>query len=354
MSTVFLARPRYSLLAGILVCCALFAVLGFVVVRLHASAGSEAQVQASPVSSASVGCLGRVEPASRARRLASPESADATTLAVLNVREGDRVEAGQVLGWFSVRDKRAAAVRQAEAAVLWCETKVAQVQAGAKSGDVAAAKARVVRQCAAEANARRELQRLEKLAQQQVISAKDFDDRRAVWEMTQAEQRAAEQELASVAEVRPVDVAVAEAELARSRTALELARSELALAELRAPIAGTVLKIHIWPGEKTGDKGILDLGNVDDIHVVAEVYETDLPRVRQGQSVQIVVPGQAQRLRGEVVEIGWQVRRLDVLNTDPVADIDARVVEVRVRVNPADVSRLARFTHLQVQVVIGS
>ena len=41
-----------------------------------------------------------------------------------------------------------------------------------------------------------------------------------------------------------------------------------------------------------------------------------------------------------------------MLSTDPIADIDARVVEVRVRVNPQDTPKLARLTHMQVQVVI--
>jgi hypothetical protein len=74
--------------------------------------------------------------------------------------------------------------------------------------------------------------------------------------------------------------------------------------------------------------------------------------VRCGQHARILVTGTPEPLRGDVVQIGWEIGRKDVLSTDPVADIDARVVEVRVRVNPEDTPKLARLTHLQVQVVI--
>ena len=97
---------------------------------------------------------------------------------------------------------------------------------------------------------------------------------------------------------------------------------------------------------------MLEIGNLDELHVVAEVYETDVMRVRCGQTARILVTGLPEPLRGEVVEIGWEIGRKDVLSTDPVADIDARVVEVRVRVNPEDAPKLTRMTHLQVQVVI--
>ena len=158
--------------------------------------------------------------------------------------------------------------------------------------------------------------------------------------------------LTSLAEVRRVDVAVAVAEVARARAVLERARVELSLGELRAPVAGTVLKLHTWPGERTGPEGVLELGNLDELHIVAVVYETDVMRVRRGQTARILVNGSPEPLRGEVVEVDWEIRRKDVLNTDPVADIDARVVEVRVRVNSADAPKLSRLTNLQVQVVI--
>ena len=299
-----------------------------------------------------IGCLGRVQPASRVRRLVPPTSMTADRLTALHVNEGDRVEPDQLLGWFGDREVRLAGVHQAEADLASAEAKLAQVKAGAKKGDIAAAESQVVRARAAEVNAQRELDRVEKLAREKVVSPSEIDARRSAWEMAQAERQAAEHTLASVSEVRQVDVQVAEAGVATARAALEYARAEQSLGELRAPVAGTVLRIHTWPGERPGPEGVLEIGNLDELHVVAEVYETDVMRVRCGQKARILVTGLPEELRGEVVEVGWEIGRKDVLNTDPVADIDARVVEVRVRVNPEDAPKLTRLTHLQVQVVI--
>jgi HlyD family secretion protein len=312
--------------------------------RLLAAAGSKPSL--------SIGCLGRVEPATRVRRLVPPTSMTTDRLTVLRAGEGDRVEADQLLGWFGDHEVRVAAVHQAEADVVSAEAKLEQVKAGAKKGDIAAAESQVTRARAAEVNAQRELDRVEKLAHEKVVSPSEIDTRRSAWEMAQAERQAAEHTLTSLAEVRRVDVRVAEAGVACARAALDSARAQLSLSELRAPVAGTILRIHTWPGERAAPEGVLELGNLDELHVVAEVYETDVMRVRCGQAARIRVTGLPEELRGEVVEVGWEIGRKDVLNTDPVADIDARVVAVRVRVHPEDAPKLRRLTHMQVQVVI--
>jgi HlyD family secretion protein len=307
---------------------------------------------ADAASGLGIGCLGRVEPASRVRRLAPPSSLATDRLTELRVVEGERVASGQVLGWFGDHDVRVAAVGQAEAELAWTQARLQQIQAGAKKDDIAAAEARLSRVRAAEANARRQWQRNQSLVEGKVISASESDDCRFACEMAEAARRAAEHELASIAEVRPVDVRVAEADVARARATLDRARAELAMGELRAPASGTILKIHTRPGESPGPAGVLEMGDLDELHVAAEVYETDVMRVRLGQSARILIHGSTQTLRGEVVDIGWEIRRKDVLNTDPVADIDARVVEVRVRVDPRDAPRLVRLTNMQVSVVI--
>ena len=55
-------------------------------------------------------------------------------------------------------------------------------------------------------------------------------------------------------------------------------------------------------------------------------------------------------LTGTVEQIGMKVGKLDALDTDPAARTDARVVEVKIRLD--DSARGAAFSNLQVEVTI--
>ncbi|MFM7874956.1 MAG: ABC exporter membrane fusion protein [Microcystis aeruginosa L211-07] len=158
--------------------------------------------------------------------------------------------------------------------------------------------------------------------------------------------------LDAVAEVRPVDVEVAEAQLIAAQSAVQKAKADLDLAFVKAPKAGQILKIYTWPGELIGDKGILALGQTSQMYVTSEVYETDVSRVKLGQRAKITTDGLIGELRGTVAEIGLQIGKKDVLGTDPVADADVRVVEVKIRLDPPSSKKVANLTNLQVNVVI--
>jgi ABC exporter DevB family membrane fusion protein len=157
----------------------------------------------------------------------------------------------------------------------------------------------------------------------------------------------------ATAEVRPVDVAVAEAELAAARTAVRQAQANVDLTLVKSPLDGQVLEIHARPGEMA-NQGIVDLGRTNRMFVVAEVYETDIGRVKLEQKVEVKSPALREPLEGKVSEIGWQVGKKDVLNDDPVIDADARVVKVRVLLNEESSQRAARLTNLKVDTFIKS
>lgn len=141
-------------------------------------------------------------------------------------------------------------------------------------------------------------------------------------------------------------------ELDRDVAAARLAgaRAELALSTVKSPIAGQVLDIYARASERVGEDGILELGDTSVMYAVAEVYETDIGRVRRGQRATVSSPALAETLTGTVEQIGLKIGKKDVLSTDPVADADARVVEVKILLDQP--KRAASLTNLRVDVVI--
>jgi HlyD family secretion protein len=115
-----------------------------------------------------------------------------------------------------------------------------------------------------------------------------------------------------------------------------------------------VLDVFAYPGEAVapGDGPILALGDTRQMVVVAEVYETDIGLVALGQPATITSRNGAfsDTLTGTVSEIGLQIAKNDVLDDDPAANADARVVEVRVAVDQSEA--VAALTNLQVDVAI--
>ncbi|MDM9385292.1 hypothetical protein QUB80_32065 [Chlorogloeopsis sp. ULAP01] len=55
-------------------------------------------------------------------------------------------------------------------------------------------------------------------------------------------------------------------------------------------------------------------------------------------------------MHGKVEHIGLQIKKQDVLASDPAAEKDARVVEVKVRIDPQDTVKVAGLTNLQVRI----
>ncbi|MBD2209899.1 ABC exporter membrane fusion protein [Nostoc linckia FACHB-104] len=371
-----------------------------------------------------VTALGRLQPEAEVIKLSAPLALDGDRIAQILVQEGDRVKAGQVVAILDSRDRLQTAVLQAQKQVQVAKAKLAQVKAGAKTGEIQAQQATVERlqaqsigdrQSQEEAIARLEAQwqgdriaqaatikkltaelnnaqaeylRYQQLYKDGAISNSAFDSKRLSVETTKqqldeaqavlnrinttakrqlAEAKVglnrinatgnkqiseAEATLNSIAEVRPVDVAAAQTEVENAIASLKRAQTDLTAAYIKAPTTGQILKIHYRPGEKIGDSGIADFAQTDQMITVAEVYQSDINKVKLGQ--QAVISGQAftGELRGQVSQIGLQVNRQNVFSNQPGENLDSRVIEVKIRLNPEDSKRVAGLTNLQVQTAI--
>jgi HlyD family secretion protein len=135
-----------------------------------------------------------------------------------------------------------------------------------------------------------------------------------------------------------------------ARARLDEAKAELVLAQVQAPIDGEVLEIYARAGEKVGADGIAEIGRTGEMYAVAEVYETDIERVRLGQRATVTSAALRAPLQGTVAKIHRKIGKQDVLDTDPAARTDARVVEVEIRLDES--APAAGLTNLQVDVAI--
>jgi HlyD family secretion protein len=133
---------------------------------------------------------------------------------------------------------------------------------------------------------------------------------------------------------------------------LQLAEARLARTIIRAPIDGLILKVQLHPGESVGQGPILKMGNTSRMFAVAEVYETDIGFVRLGQKARLSSGALARDVTGVVAAIGRTIHRTTVLDVDPAADADSRIVEVRIRLD--DSERVASLTNLQVRIDIST
>lgn len=106
---------------------------------------STSEVAESQPVVARVSALGRLEPETEVIRLSAPLQLDGDRIAEILVAEGDTVEAGQIVAILDSRTLLQTDVLQAQQQVKVAEAKLAQVQAGAKAGEIAAQKATIER-----------------------------------------------------------------------------------------------------------------------------------------------------------------------------------------------------------------
>ncbi|MFO7592993.1 MAG: efflux RND transporter periplasmic adaptor subunit [Pseudomonadota bacterium] len=186
-------------------------------------------------------------------------------VADIKVREGDRVQTGDVLAVMDTAELESQLLR-AKAAVA-----SAEAAAGVAAAQVTEAEARL-------ALARSQQARAETLSTRDVLSQHDLDIRRTETQLAEAALAAARANLR--AKQRGVDAEAA----GRAEIAARIADSTL-----YAQGAGRVLYRLAQPGEILGNGGkLLTLVSLEDVYMEFFLSATEAPRVRIGDEARIV------------------------------------------------------------------
>lgn len=311
-----------------------------------------AGIRASSRTSASLGSvvsLGRIEPEDGVITLSARSLMGQPSLvSELRVKEGDYVQRGQVLAILDSSAQLDGAWREAEGRLGLAQTQLDQVEAGAKTGDLAAQKAEIERTKAELANAENEQHRNQALYEENILSATAYDAGRLRVERDRQLLNEATQRYQSLAEVRPTDVKAASANMLAAKLGAVRAKAEYEASIIRSPVNGRVIKIHSWPGEQVAANGLLELAKTDRMYVIAEVLESDLSRISVGERTTIAGDVLPDPLEGTVEAIGMKIAPSEIIQTDPGAFADTRIVEVKVRI--LDAKKAESFINGEVQV----
>ncbi len=328
--------------------------------------------------------LGRVEPKGEVITVSGTVG---SRISQLLVDEGQQLKKGQAIAYLDdygekLADKNLAAsqledareryntvTKYGEAQIEEAMTRIEQIKMP-ESFQVNAQNATVKQLSAELETVKKDYERNKYLVKQGAVSQEVLDEKAVNYFTKRGELENAQAQLSQFTEARQSNLGNAEAQLQSAKASLaktqaeievkssqsnlELAEASLERTIIRAPRSGEVLDVVARSGEVIADKGILQLGNVDQMYVVAEIYESDIGKIKLGQQAVITDPSLPRKLTGTVERISSQISKKDVLDTDPAADTDSRVIEAKIRLNPQDSSVVAGLINLQVDVEIKS
>ncbi len=286
-------------------------VTSFTFISFNVSAETTYSINASQ----GIGALGYIEPRSRVISVSHNAGPEGARVKQLFFREADQVKSGEKLAILSDYDKKNAEVNQAKTRI-----KVLEAQ-------------RHTEQVTLTFN-NKEYLRYQSLKQDSMASISLADAKHLAFEQ-------------SVANIKRLS-----AEIINAESEQRIAEVALDNTFIYSPLTGTILKILTWPGERIQDSGLLEMADLTQLDVVAEVYESDLPKVKVGQKAYISGSGFKHIYNAQVRELGFQVKKNDLNDTDPLADKDNRIIEVRLTLEPKAIADLQHQIFRQVHVRI--
>lgn len=230
---------------------------------------------------------------------------------ILTVAANDfqRVKAGDLLIQIDPADYQAQ-VAQADAAVAAAQAALDNLsnQVELQYATIAQAEAARVSAAAEEVQARQEQERQQSLSQTEAGTRQKFEQATAAYAKAQADVRASRaviaaqkhqmEVLAGTKKQRAADVLGAQA-------ALAAARLRLGYTKIVAPFDGVVGERQVQPGDYVNiGSNLINVVPLPNVYVIANYKETQLTRVKPGQSVDITVDSfPDEKLHGRVERI---------------------------------------------------
>lgn len=248
------------------------------------------------------------------------------------VKEGQHVTQGDALAEIGCADLKSAynvAVSEAES----LRQTRARLLRGSRDEERQAAAQQTA---AARANldqAASQLDRMKKLHEALAVSKQAYEQAVRDYEVADADLKRAtrNQELVNAPPL-PEEVARADSDIRASEDRIRLADDKIQKCVVRAPLSGTILRVHLRQGESfalLSPRPLFSMADLDGRRVRAEVDERDVAKVHLGQRVSVACdayPGK--KFSGVVSRVAPLMGNKSVRTGDPADKADRDVLEV--------------------------
>ncbi|MGB7873384.1 MAG: efflux RND transporter periplasmic adaptor subunit [Anaerolineales bacterium] len=103
-------------------------------------------------------------------------------------------------------------------------------------------------------------------------------------------------------------IEAAQADVDRAQAVVDQLKAQLAQATLTTPIAGTIIKVDVAPGETANPgQAIIIVANLDQMRIeTTDLSERDIPAVHIGQAASVFIDALDESFEGEVIDIDRQ------------------------------------------------
>ncbi len=202
--------------------------------------------------------------------------------------EGESVTNGQVVALLDKSElEQEVAMRRADAQAA--QSVLAELEAGTRPEEIEQAAAALELAKAEAKRVHSEFARQKELFEQKVISSREIEAAEAASNMASAKVREGEARLTLLKKgPREETISAARSRLEQTRQAVALSETRLGYAALTAPLTGIVLTEGVENGEYVvPGTPVVTVGDLLNVWLRAYINETDLGRVKIGQTVKI-------------------------------------------------------------------
>ncbi len=214
------------------------------------------------------------------------------TLTQLNIKAGQQVSKGQLVGQLIRNDLVAQKERDA-LGVLKAEAQLKDLTSGARAQEIKEATAMVNIALANVEKAQTDFQRGEQLLQEGAITTDSYEKLATDLQVKQNQLESVRAKLSLLTEgSRPETIRAAQTEVERNKAVLKASEALLEDTKIISPINGTVLSTNREPGEFVqAGTSLATVADLQDMWIRVYVPTDDLPRIKLNQSVGCTVSG---------------------------------------------------------------